>query len=144
MTPDMLVQLAADLKAGRHPDDRAAGELIAAIGLWFEGLSLDEALDLRSDRAGREHARTQYRRSLRDRHLRRAAELMGGPPGHRRTVALHHEIERFIGSIWPSWKHLDAPPERASALRRELFAAAKAYRLPQSLSGLRNSINSAY
>ena len=52
------------------------------------------------------------------------------------ALALVPEIRKFGTIIWPRWRHLDAPPPQASALRAALFAAFKNGPPPASATGL--------
>ncbi len=103
---------------------------------WLAGAcSLEQGLGLAGGR-GKRCARTLYHHHLRDEALRRAHAMMPGASPWRRTLALVPEIRKFGTIIWPRWRHLDAPPPEASALRRALFAAFQNGEPPNSATGL--------
>lgn len=140
MTPDRLLALAADLRSGRQPDPSAAAELADAVEAWARGEDLGAALGLRSTGPGKRHAVTAHRLSVRDAHVRRAYQLLTEPPGHRRCLRLRDEIVRFHSRLWPSWKHENEPPARASAIGRALFDAERAASIPESLTRIRSIV----
>ena len=107
----------------------------AGIESYLNGTTLEVALGLTGG-AGRRTARTLYRRAKRDAALRLAHGLMPGETPWRRSLALVPEVRRFATALWPRWRHLDAPPPQASALRAALFAAFKNGPPPSSATGL--------
>ena len=130
----LVVELASDLQEGRYPDPAAVALFAAGVEAWLDhGLPLEVALNLRGE-VGREVGRSSLKRRQRDQHLRQAAHMCPGESPWKQAVALRQEINIFLSRLWPSWRHHDAPPPGASALRSHLFHAARAGRLPGSAS----------
>lgn len=63
------------------------------------------------------------RRALRDAILRDAAVLLDAPTPWLRACTLADRCRLFELRRWPAWRHLEAPPLRASALEVLLFEA---------------------
>lgn len=131
----VLVNLASDLAEGRRPSPDAAALLASGIRRWLEGEPLELSLGLRGN-VGIDCARTLLKRRERNHHLRQAASLCPGESAWKKSLALSSEISTFLSRIWPQWKDRPTPPANASALRTELFHAARAGRLPESPSQL--------
>ena len=128
-----LVELAAALAEGRHPQPAIAARFVAAVNRWLlEGHHLEEALGL-AGAVGIESARTRLLRARRDAAIRAAYSLVEpNATPWKRSQELAGEIGAFLSRIWPTWRHRAAPPPGASALRSLLFTAARAWPLPSS------------
>lgn len=139
----LVADLAAALAAGTEPEPEAARTFSAAVSAWLEGqaASLDEALKL-GGRAGLEHARSRYRRRLRDRHLKDAAALLNAAGIWSASVALAAEVERFERRLWPKWRDLPEPPPGCASINAHLWRARRinGKSLPSTPEGLRQRL----
>lgn len=124
-----LLALADAAARGVPVGPQVARWLVCGVRRYLTGSGpLDRALGL-SGNGWKGSTRWAYHE--RNRALRRAAELAGGPEALARALA------RFEAVMWPRWRGLDAPPPGASPLQRELFSALKSAKVPQSSRQLR-------
>jgi len=121
----LLLELANAAREGRPAPPAAADWLTAGVAGFLDGEPLALALGLAAAGPGHASARHEFLARVRDHHLYEAHRLTGGPSPWSRSLALAREIRRFEATVWPRWRHCDAPPEGASGLRRALFAAFK-------------------
>ena len=132
----VLPAIALVAAAQQLPEGPTKTWFAAGVASWLSGSSsLEQGLGLAGGQ-GRRTARTLFRLRQRDAALRQAHAMMPGATPWRRTLALVPEIRKFGTIIWPRWRHLDAPPPEASALRQALFAAFQNGEPPASATGL--------
>lgn len=139
-----LLELGAALVEGRQPPRHVAEWFAGCLARWLAKESgLDVCLGLKSNLRGHESALGQFTRRRRNAAIREAAaliELEEGASAWRRAKALEQEIYNFECRIWPSWRHLAAPPTGTSSLRCALFRARKIGSLPGTARRLHDLI----
>jgi hypothetical protein len=111
-----LLAVASAAASGRPLEGEAASWFAAGVRTYLrEGEPLERCLGLAGTGWS---APTRFAYRERNRHLRRAAELV------RNDMArLAEAVRRFEGQQWACWRDLPEPPARADALQRALFAA---------------------
>lgn len=112
--------------AGGDPSaQEAAMDLfLHGVRVWLRlngELSLDRCLNLPPP-----SAKSKLAKLKRDYWLTVAHGLCDGDSPWHRSTRLAVELARFRDVLWPTWKHQDAPPEKASELRSALFEAVRA------------------
>jgi len=137
---DNLARLRAALEAGRPLPEDVGAWLLAGIDRWERRQvhHLERALYLVA--AGNGHPSTERARENRNGCLTAAVEHLGWPPPSstaEKARRLLPHVKRFEAQLWHRWKSLDAPPDRATRLERELwrakrFATAGGLSLPQT------------
>lgn len=117
-----------------RPSPEAVARMQRAFRTWLKSgrVELLSASGRRARRpslarcAGLPESPERVRLMVRDVHLRRAARLVVGASvgAWGRATALHEAAREFMGTKWPCWCDMEAPPMHATALQRELWEAA--------------------
>jgi hypothetical protein len=139
MTPSDTLHHLAELAAAERPGDLSPDcwrWLKGGCSGFLDGQPLERALRLNG--AFAQGARAGYRLERRNRHLRRAADLLDATRPGERARKLGDAIAKFETRVWPRWRTLDTPPAESSPLYAEIFQAMRAGngRLPVSAKQL--------
>ncbi len=128
---DRLLEVMEAARCGGSIPAQAAEWLVDGLEAYLGGEPLDRSLGLGGFQS-QPHASTQFRKLLRNHHLKKAYAMCDGASPPERAENLRLEIFRFETRIWKRWESLSAPPDGASQLRTHLWHAFKAGRVPSS------------
>jgi len=90
-----------------------------------DGVEMNAALEVKPG-PGQATLPNQYRATVRNYHIRRAAEHCTAASPWSRSMELADAVKRFELGAWARTKHCAAPPAFLTPLQRELFMAFRA------------------